>query len=315
MEAKTIFHPEVQEKLPLFLQAWWLDLLAPDKWVYFTDAVEGEEAIIWPVILQKKWGIQIGTMTPITQYLGPYQVKGRMDDAALAFRTAQIHQQYIAKAVVTIKQSMQLSPVQALALSEQGWQFQERITYRIKTSTIAQEGLWAGLNSTRRNLVRHAEKELFCSEGEFNSQIDAIFRQTYRYRNSKLPFSAQVIESISKQTVRNNRGFMLHAVRKMDEKILAYGFFAHDTKYLYYLVGGADRIEDPKGLAGSIILWNGILRAKALGLDFDFEGSMNPGIAKFFKSFGGQSHSYWNGTWDRWPVLRKITRLSRKKAD
>ena len=41
-----------------------------------------------------------------------------------------------------------------------------------------------------------------------------------------------------------------------------------------------------------LLLWEGIKRSLSQNKSFDFEGSSLPGIAQFFKGFGGKKTSY-----------------------
>ena len=61
---------------------------------------------------------------------------------------------------------------------------------------------------------------------------------------------------------------------------------------MYYIAGGYNNF-DKKGEAMSFLLWRGILLAKEKNLTFDFEGSMVPGIAEFFRSFGSEASRYY----------------------
>jgi hypothetical protein len=56
-------------------------------------------------------------------------------------------------------------------------------------------------------------------------------------------------------------------------------------------------------------MWKGILSAKELTLEcFDFEGSMVPSIAEYFKSFGSSysSYSMFNEKRIMYKILEKI---------
>ena len=72
----------------------------------------------------------------------------------------------------------------------------------------------------------------------------------------------------------------------------AAGFFVWDRDTMYYLASGYYD-SDKKGDAMSLLLWEGILLAKEKNLTFDFEGSMVPGIAEFFRSFGSEASTYY----------------------
>ena len=90
-----------------------------------------------------------------------------------------------------------------------------------------------------------------------------------------------------------NSGILLMSGSKDDSNdCQAAGFFVWDRNTMYYIAGGNDD-SDKKGEAMSFLLWNGILLAKEKNLTFDFEGSMVPGIAEFFRSFGSEASTYY----------------------
>jgi len=64
-----------------------------------------------------------------------------------------------------------------------------------------------------------------------------------------------------------------------------------DSKTSYYLAGGRNG-DDQGASAHALLLDHVIHEAQTRGLAFDFEGSMNPGIANFFQSFGAKPESY-----------------------
>ena len=74
---------------------------------------------------------------------------------------------------------------------------------------------------------------------------------------------------------------------------LVYSFDTNDLQhYQIVFLNGYDD-SDKKGEAISLLLWNGILLAKEKNLTFDFEGSMVPDIAEFFRSFGSEASTYY----------------------
>ena len=90
-----------------------------------------------------------------------------------------------------------------------------------------------------------------------------------------------------------NSGILLMAESKDDSNnCQAACFFVWDRYTMYYIAGGYDD-SDKKGDAMSLLLWKGILLAKEKNLTFDFEGSMVPGIAEFFRSFGSEVSRYY----------------------
>jgi hypothetical protein len=79
-----------------------------------------------------------------------------------------------------------------------------------------------------------------------------------------------------------------------------------------YLFGGFDEKEMHHG-AGVACMWQGMLKAKRLGKAwFDFEGSMYPGIERYFREFGGKLTPYPAITKRDWK-LDLLMRLTKKK--
>ncbi|MDA8104270.1 MAG: GNAT family N-acetyltransferase [Nitrospiraceae bacterium] len=73
---------------------------------------------------------------------------------------------------------------------------------------------------------------------------------------------------------------------------IAASFYVYDRSASYAIIGGYDHEKKHHG-AGTLADWEGILHARKLGLaSFDFEGSMIPGIEKYFRGFGGQLTPY-----------------------
>ena len=64
------------------------------------------------------------------------------------------------------------------------------------------------------------------------------------------------------------------------------GYFVHDERFTYYLVGGTAAEHRTSG-AASLVMWEAIERAAARGTAFDFEGSMIREVERFFRAFGG----------------------------
>ncbi|MDW8416883.1 MAG: hypothetical protein RML92_04950 [Bacteroidia bacterium] len=65
----------------------------------------------------------------------------------------------------------------------------------------------------------------------------------------------------------------------------AVGFFLNGRKRLWYIAGASVR---GGGQSMTRILYEAILFAHSQGKDFDFQGSVIPGIERFFRQFGGE---------------------------
>ncbi|MBK6832827.1 MAG: GNAT family N-acetyltransferase [Bacteroidetes bacterium] len=89
----------------------------------------------------------------------------------------------------------------------------------------------------------------------------------------------------------NTKNSFAFATLKNGKPIIAY-FCIHHNKEAFYLMGGYDENEKHIG-AGPLAMNACIEHAKKIGITtYDFEGSMEPSIEKYFKEFGGVKKYY-----------------------
>lgn len=82
----------------------------------------------------------------------------------------------------------------------------------------------------------------------------------------------------------------------MNDKVLAAAYTLKDNHAMYYLFGGTSDVSSVQG-ALALAIHSGIEEARTGGLSvFDFEGSMIPGVERFFRSFGGEIHPFYQIT-------------------
>lgn len=98
--------------------------------------------------------------------------------------------------------------------------------------------------------------------------------------------------NVVNHVVNNNCGEVLAAIDK-DEKIHSILLYVWDHKSAYYLHGLTRQAFKNTG-SMSLLLWEAIKRSKMSVKSFNFEGSMNPNIERYFRSFGGVQTPYFN---------------------
>lgn len=77
-------------------------------------------------------------------------------------------------------------------------------------------------------------------------------------------------------------------IRSATHGLLAFGFFPYDNKAVYNLINASVRITDPVlKTINLLLLYKAIEFALSTGRDFDFEGSMLPGVEAFCRLMGG----------------------------
>lgn len=84
------------------------------------------------------------------------------------------------------------------------------------------------------------------------------------------------------------------------DTLLATVFCIRDNNKAYYILGGFDGESKHSG-AGAFAMWHAIKKSKEIGVSiFDFEGSMQPSIEKYFRGFGGKLVPYFSISKQNW---------------
>ncbi|MCB0659076.1 MAG: GNAT family N-acetyltransferase, partial [Saprospiraceae bacterium] len=81
----------------------------------------------------------------------------------------------------------------------------------------------------------------------------------------------------------------MQALLALDDqgRTVAGALFVADERYVYYLLGFRDEsLSNNQG--NTLLLWHGIEWALKTNRYFDFEGSSIPGVAHYFRRFGGE---------------------------
>lgn len=184
--------------------------------------------------------------------------------------------------------------------SAAGWK--ELITHQIDL-TRTEDELFEQLREDKKRNIKKAVKQGLTIT--FESDFDLLKRltgQTFK-RQSHLFAGYDQLEKIIKNYPNH------YQINVWDsEKCLASLLFVYDTTHVYYSIGGFDHSFNNHN-AGPYAMWQSILRAKKMHLSvFDFEGSMIPSIAQYFKSFGANEKKYAALEHNKWYVqmLKKI---------
>lgn len=187
-----------------------------------------------------------------------------------------------------------------------GYASRTRYSYLIDLAKT-QEELWASLSSEKRKSINKAAKD------GLRIELTTDFEQVYPL----------IIQSLERNRQAKNTGIIKNILFSFATPANSFAFIAYHnnvpigasfcvvarTKAIY-LFGGLDAGNKHHG-AGVSCMWHSILRAKALNISyFDFEGSMNPAIERYFREFGGRLVPYYNIRKTR-PLLRLLMALKK----
>lgn len=149
-----------------------------------------------------------------------------------------------------------------------------------------------GASKTSRKEMRRADREM----GEKGYRIeenpeaadmlplvqDTVAAKQFRFEGLQEKFGAWW------QAIRDHGVGCGYLLRDKNGVPMAADVLVWDKHSAYSVVGGirADLRKDSR--VGTILLQRMIHDAHARGLDFDFEGSVQPGVERFMRSFGGE---------------------------
>lgn len=168
------------------------------------------------------------------------------------------------------------------------------------------EAVRKGYNEGLKRNLRQAAKNYTIEESEDVAGFLSLCEQSYYQRKMKPPkWLHEVVRNVFGQLRLHQCGTI--TIAKEQDMVIAAVLTAWDQNTAYYLAGG--RTADDQGAsAHALLLDHAVQAAQSRSIAFDFEGSMHPGIANFFQSFGGSPVPYWqmrkfNGLGKLWSLF------------
>jgi lipid II:glycine glycyltransferase (peptidoglycan interpeptide bridge formation enzyme) len=163
-----------------------------------------------------------------------------------------------------------------------GFKAQFRYTYHLPLH-LSEEELWTRLSSEKRKSISKAEKDgleiKLCTD--YSAALAMVLEGL---RRNKALANQTLIEAIISE--KNAEQLVMFGAYE-NQNLLAVTVCINEYNSLIYLFGGTANTGRHHG-AGVSCMYKSILHAKHLGKDiFDFEGSMQPGIERYFREFGG----------------------------
>jgi lipid II:glycine glycyltransferase (peptidoglycan interpeptide bridge formation enzyme) len=280
------------QKLPLFLQDWWLDVVCAD-WdaaiVHNGDNIAG----VWPYHLEKKAGVTILRTPSLTPYIGPHILfphdlkESKEDNFEYEVTAALLEKMPDAKVWAV---SLPPAQKQVGLYKQQGFDIQTRQTFLMPLEA-EEANIFLKLNEDYRRNIRKAEADIaIANEPEMLPVLRQYLEATLDRKDVKMHYSAALMQQLF-NACNQNGACALWVARKAGE-VQAILWHVWDEKRAYYLAGSRNpQVKDTKAMTA--LIWHAIKETKRMGKAvFDFEGSMDPGVEKFFRNFGANRELY-----------------------
>jgi hypothetical protein len=281
--------------LPVFSQCWWLDAVCgdPDDWKV-SITTKGEQVTgVWPYVQSERMSISMMRNPRLTPYLGPTVFFP--PDIKQANRDS-----YEYDVITELLDGIPGSDVWRLSvapgLQQAGLFRRASLKLDVQQTFLcdlrqSEETIFHGFKESLRRNLRAAEKEITISEEPQLLNLLYKFQQaTLQRKRVAQPYDESHMQRLMDACLEHGCGTLW--VARRDDTVQAIIWNVWDQERSYYFMGAQNPGAD-NYLSMSALLWHAIREAKARGNTyFDFEGSMDPGVERFFRNFGAERSLY-----------------------
>lgn len=282
-----------QDFVPLMQQPWWLDAVCAGKeWdVLLAEDAEGHILGAMPYLLRRRAWLRYILMPQMTQIGGIWvNADTTADKWACAEVCRQLAEQLNAMKLAYYYQQYMPNSLCVEAMQALGFKTKERITYRVEDLSNLDKVIDSFSKNKRRQLQKalslHAEKTM---------PIEDFYRfhtHCLEMRRRAISYSREFLLVLERKAKRLGQCQVL-SVCNADGVPYAAAFLVWDKKTMYYLIPCYDRTYNESG-AGALLVLEAMKLAREKHVIFDFEGSMDRGVAKHYKQFGSTPVKYYS---------------------
>lgn len=279
--------------VPIHSQYWWMEATALGKdWDVFIvrHPDTGQPVCMLPFHILRRAGMRCVLMPAHTQ-LSWVWIADKVDKKAVYCLLLKQITDYCRKRHLLIF-SIQgyFDPMLREAFLANGFTLKERVSYRIDT-TQNMDAIEQHFSTNKKRQIKKAVQGGITMCDLSISGFYAAHRQFLSQRGKTIDYSEGFFTALAEQTLSRKQGRII-AARSPGGCILAAIFLVWDTDVCYYLLPTYNASYAHSGAMAWLTLQS-IQIAKAKGLIFDFEGSMNPGIANSYRQFGSTPSTYY----------------------
>ncbi|MBQ2068340.1 MAG: GNAT family N-acetyltransferase [Paludibacteraceae bacterium] len=281
-----------QEYLPISMQPWWMDAVCAGKeWdVLFAEDEQHNILGVMPYLLRKRAWFRYILMPPMSQSGGIWvtpevtgdrwktaevcrQLKEQLDGMGLAY----YYQQYIPGSLCVE------------ALHGLGFKTKERTTYRVEDLSDM-ETLVASFSKNKR---RQLQKALSLQVSR-KMDVETFWRfhsRCLELRKRHCSYTREFLLVLERKARRLKQCEII-SICNSEGQPYAAAFLVWDNRYMYYLIPTYDPGFAESG-ASALLVLEAMKLAREKQVHFDFEGSMERGIANHYKQFGSKAVTYY----------------------
>lgn len=263
-----------------------------DRTAEIWDAlIFGDYKFVMPMPLKKKWGITYLNQPLFSQQLGIFPTPP--NEIAKQFYSILIEKfRYI---------NIQLNAQNPSIQDCNGIDFIPRKNYLLSLNRNFSEINSGYSNNTKRNLVKAGKNNL-----NFVSGIRLEEYLEFKALNLPVKLKKKDLEKLKSIIAFGQfKGFgKIYGVYSNENELCAAVYFCRFKNRVIYMNAASN--EQGKELGAMSFLVNNFIQENAgVDLILDFEGSMIPGVARFYKGFGATPETYFQLKYNRLPLPLK----------
>jgi hypothetical protein len=279
-----------QQNLPLFAQDWWLDAVCgKENWRVIT-ASSGDYDLALPVYEVKIKGIRRLVQPPWTQYHYLCDLNGQFSNIQDTYQRNITLKEFLESFPSTPIVEINLNPQFQDGLGFQWAGFHLQTRYSMMIEVHQKEMLFEGYSKNLRRNIKAAQRLYTVEPSSDASLLYQVIQETLVRKKAGVQPEQEVIHRMFEALLERKQGRFFVA-READKSVAGGVLVAWDDAYTYYIIGG-QQSQKGKPSPHSILMHTFISESLAAGRTFDFCGSMIPGVARFFSSFGAKTRSF-----------------------
>jgi hypothetical protein len=272
----------------VYAQSWYLDLVSPG----WDALVEDDYVSLFPLTHNRKFGVTYLFQPYFTQQLGVFTrnhlteklVHDFLDSIPGKFRFAEIHLNSLNK----------VDPELYLTSPRVNLELDMINTYENLRKNYDQ--------NAKRNLKKAFDSSVAIQRKVEPDELITLFRENYGINEKKLKFRHyEVLRKLMVSCLKRRSGVVMGGWLP-DGKLCAAAFFLLDrSRIIFHFAASNSKARESGAM---FLLIDSFIREHAgQALTLDFEGSNDPNVARFYKSFGANESNYFKVTINRLPWI------------
>lgn len=285
---------EEEVNIPIFSQAWWLDIVCDGNWDVILVEKGGQICASFPYFYSRTRSGLFILMPPLTQKMGVYIKYPKNQSPASKLQ----YEKELCNSVIDqlpqydfITFTSDYLYTNWLPFYWHGFTQTTRYTYVVNDLSC---DVFSNFAPAKRTDIRKAQKCAIIKYDLSPENFIAYYKRSLKKQGKLLSYSEDMFLCLCRKCISTEHGRIIYAVSSEDEsKIMAAIFYIYDNSSIYSLVTAFDP-DYRKYAASSLLFYQIMLDYKDSGLKFDFEGSMIPNIEQSYNKFGTLQTPYFS---------------------